>query len=523
MSVLTAIDICGIQGFIFSSNRLKDIINNSKAIEWATSFNPKDTKDGLLSSLDLKESEVLMSGGGNVFLIFESIDRARDFAARYSRKIYDNFPFMKVAIVHRKFGENNQLNLAEAIDLIGKDLAIYKQRNILDRNLLGLGVTISCPNTGRPANYYDSDKKEVISKNNFKQLAKSKLSLEGCGLDEYTDKYVFTDELDKLGRTMHDTSYLGIVHIDGNSIGNKIKNWIKNKKRSNSSNDIINEYRQWSNRLSEIAKNSFKEVCKKLIEDKHIVYNDKENNYYLKGDIDNLNFRLLKDNQGKVIFPVRPIIIGGDDITFVCDGRIALSLAEVALKTFNTNIPELGKEKIGACAGVAFIKTHTPFIKGYELAESLCANSKETIKDTPEKCAIDWHIGNIKPFTKINEIRNKQYNESRLTLKPYILDFTDNPEKGSWQWLSKIVLGDSENGFRGNIWLQRKNKIKDLVSELKKDSDQFKLFVDSLKVVTPSIDFPIGIDDLGRTNGGSSIIDAIEILDIHQTFEKRGM
>ena len=510
MPVLTAIDVCSIQSYIFASNKLKDIVENSKAIEWATSI------DGVLTLLKVDENKVLMAGGGNVLLQFENNKSAIEFSAKYSRKIYDNYPYMKLAIVHREYKEGQ---LATLINCIMKDLAVYKLKNISNRRLLGLGVTIGCSNTGLPASHFDKKRKESIANScNISNHFKSKLNIDYYGLDD--TKYTFTDELDSLGRTLHDTSYLGIVHVDGNSIGNKIKDWINNKISNNDTDEKVKqEYKSWSKSLSELAERSFKRVCEKVIN--NIIYFG--NKPQMGGQVKNLFFNLKEENK-KIILPVRPIIIGGDDITFVCDGRIALSLAQIVMEEFhNTKIPEFDDNPLGACAGVAFIKTHYPFAKGYELAEKLCANAKkhESVKDDKSNCSLDWHIGNIKPFADLDEIRIKQYHNninSNLTLKPYILDYSEKPEACSWQWLSKTVLGKEDGlGFRGNYWATRKNKVKNLVSELKNDSnEQFYRYVQSLRVIDPYMKFPDGINEIGQSGSGYSLIDAIEILDIHQ-------
>ena len=60
------------------------------------------------------------------------------------------------------------------------------------------------------------------------------------------------------------------------------------------------------------------------------------------------------------VFPLRPIVYGGDDLTFVCDGRLGLDLAARYLQAFSKDtIRVLGQdESVDACAGVAIVPTN---------------------------------------------------------------------------------------------------------------------------------------------------------------------
>ncbi|MCX9080546.1 MAG: hypothetical protein OIN84_21475, partial [Candidatus Methanoperedens sp.] len=75
MPVLTAIDVLGVQRFIFSSNRLKDVVTGSYWVHWSTS------REGALKDLVSRE-KILLAGGGNAIIEYDSIEKAREFAAR---------------------------------------------------------------------------------------------------------------------------------------------------------------------------------------------------------------------------------------------------------------------------------------------------------------------------------------------------------------------------------------------------------------------------------------------------------
>ena len=104
-------------------------------------------------------------------------------------------------------------------------------------------------------------------------------------------------------------------------------------------------------------------------------------------------------------------------------------------------------------------------------------------------------------------------------MKPYKLS-NSKLESGTWEWFSETVLANNDNGFRNEYWMSRKNKIKGLISELKQDTEtQFKDYFNSLKAIDKDIDLklPQGIEPDGLTNNiGTALVDAVEIIDIHQ-------
>ena len=112
--------------------------------------------------------------------------------------------------------------------------------------------------------------------------------------------------------------------------------------------------------------------------------------------------------------PIRPLILGGDDLTFVCDGRIALDLASVALRTYqHASLPPLGP--VRACAGIALARTHAPILRVYALAEDLCSTAKRFLREEKqsEACALDWHVGFTSPTESLDELRERQYRQGQ--------------------------------------------------------------------------------------------------------------
>lgn len=72
-------------------------------------------------------------------------------------------------------------------------------------------------------------------------------------------------------------------------------------------------------------------------------------------------------------------------------------------------------------AGMAFVKPRSPFLRGYELAESLLSNAKR--KDRECSC-LDFEVVRNDSFTDVVELRARHYQSGDgavLTQRPYLV------------------------------------------------------------------------------------------------------
>ena len=80
-------------------------------------------------------------------------------------------------------------------------------------------------------------------------------------------------------------------------------------------------------------------------------------------------FNFAKENK-----KVRDIILGGDDVTVICNANDALSFTQAFLKEFEKNTKNIGA--LTACAGIAYCNEKYPFHYAVDLAEALCGVAK---------------------------------------------------------------------------------------------------------------------------------------------------
>ena len=525
MPILTFIDTLGIQSFIFSSNRLKDVIGGSELVSQATS------RQGWIRELGYKNN-VIVGAGGNLLLQFEDKEEAKTFAAKFSRKALNEAPGLEVALVHHKYDTGQ---LAQAIQEIQIKIENHKLERCPSVPLLGLGVTAACRESQRPAVTLNVEGEgepiagEVaVRRQDTYQNQKRWLDFLPCNYETFKlgkgvpVELTFPLELDDLGRSYGDLSLMGVVHIDGNGIGQKLKSWLDDQQGQNDAT-VCNEYKVLSHELDNITEKIFKTLIDRIIS--AIKWEDQR--YTLWSEVLQSGFPLYcrkehNNKQLQLFLPIRPILLGGDDMTFVCDGRIALDLAATALAEFEKiSAPEqIGSVK--ACAGVTLVKTHTPFARAYKLAESLCISAKHMLqeKNWTDRSALDWHIGLSSPSETLNALRQRQYGD-KLTCRPYLLrQYAEYGFEPSWNWLAEEVLGTTGKGFRTSDpektpnWTAHRSKLKALREIVRKGPDEVKNALDAWKVAHPKLNLPDKMEK-GFIGGRTPFLDAVELLDIH--------
>jgi hypothetical protein len=240
----------------------------------------------------------------------------------------------------------------------------------------------------------------------------------------------FPTELDKLGRSVGEKSYVAVVHIDGNKIGKQVQKFMDN---ADNIQKFQKDYKEFSDRITQAGKASLQSALTLLMADGNVN----------PGLAKCCTFSLEHDDKGACLLPFRPLVFGGDDITFVCDGRIAFDLAAECLKTFHRQ----SNNKQHACAGIALIKSHYPFSRGYELAEQLCRNAKKYLeKNHIQGSAMDWHFLSGGAAISCEEIRLREYQvkidsqQYELTCRPYLVEPKDQGKINDWDSFRNQLL-----------------------------------------------------------------------------------
>jgi hypothetical protein len=530
----TIIDTTGIQDYIFNSNRLRENIGASQLVKEVTEKWVKSTLDDMGTPLNRQNepieygempAELIYASGGNAQIIFRKYEAALEFTRRISHKVLKKARGIQLLAAHHTF-EWEEQNLSAVIDKVMKeDLDHYKQTRTPSSPLLGLGVTVNCNSTQFPAiglsTDYNQDDDEaedssypISQETFFKRMAVSRAQKELASLfeSEMPEHLVFPRQFDHIGRTEHDSSYIAVVHADGNNMGKRFQEYGKNVKDNR---EYIDRMRDFSAKVDEAGKTALRNTLKKIVG--AIKYQTQT----LHGEFNEFKLTQLKKNPSKYYLPFRPLIYGGDDITFICDGRLGIELAVAYLKEFENQshlMPD--SKRLTACAGVCIVKTHYPFVRAYELSNALCDSGKNLLRELKQEgSAIDWHIANTGLFGTLSNIRERDYHvpAGLLNVRPLIIE-------GSNEWRTWAAFSPVLADFNGEEWREKRNKVMALREVLYKGPQETEQFLINYRQGDlPKFQSKSGNESSLATNGWVNGIcgyfDAIEAMDFYMGLE----
>lgn len=412
--VIAVYDIRGIQDFIFRTNRVKDIIGASDIVARVLTDSIRawfeeqqdapafrfDWLDGqgapgqafAFDADDGVRAEVLYIGGGNAYVAYRDA-RLAEQANRF--------------IARRVLRETHTLSLASACVYMTDDylsdqrrlmqrLARVKAEGRTARAVAGFPFTVEEQGSGLPCVRYEDGGRQRISTETLRKRERYQ------ELAARQKAPYFALEFDKMVEQKGRNSILAVVHLDGNSLGSGIQAHMQG---CGDYAEAVLRMRKLSAQITDTFEQVVFQAMVQCLAEKGIDPNDRKNP-----------------------LPMRPIIMAGDDLTFICRADLALDLTQACLDAVSTrNLagdtpPGSG---FSACAGIVYANSHFPFSQSYALAEELCALAKQKAKTQAASTNgrvgsyVDFHIcykGNV---DDIESLRGREYvtREGQLLLQ----------------------------------------------------------------------------------------------------------
>jgi len=470
---LTVIDVSGIQGYIFGSNRLRDNIGASYLVgrvttDWIEAALPQPHNfanaaigDATLDSDPALQAEVVYSGGGNVVLQVRGSNKdaalaaARQIASQLSRTLLACAPGLEIVVAHRVFDP--------ATEAIGGSNGVYaqlfqeldtaKRRAPASNPLGGLGVTRECTSTGLPAvERFDYAPRSRSGKSDVQPLsatARARVDFTTIQASEralretlaISDEWRIPRDLDELGRSRGEESYIAVVHADGNSLGRRFSGVVNSFSTAADNRACLDALRALSHAVEQAGGEAFRATVRAMLATL------KEADPTHDDPLGRL-IHELRPGRGETPLPLRPLIFGGDDVTFVCDGRLGLGMAVRYLKEFERAAAGLPGGPAHACAGVAVVKSHYPFARAYRLSTELCASAKAQAREHGDQPALDWQFATTGISGSLDVLRKRGYRAQPgdLTMRP-------------------VTLADIPNGFGWHRWENLSGLVKEFSNE----------------------------------------------------------
>ena len=373
----------GIQSYIFESGKMKEMVGASELVKDLCG----SKLDDIIKQLALEEIKVELKAdsaklstmksnqvffsrrSGGVFTALFADKAARDrFLELWSVFVTSSVPGLET--VHAvSESEKLQELIKETYDILGYN------RNCPPAILPeATPMHVMAPRTGKPAvkNLSGADgirvwtdeasikKLEVADSQSAHALTDAFLSPENKGFS-FPKNLEFDDNGNCEFPFKKGSRYLGLIHADGNGLGQSL---IKIRESFTDGAEYAVMLRLFSDRLEKSTKEAAQKATEKLIEK-------------------------YGESSGKL--PLRPLVLGGDDLTVLVRADYAMQFTEDYCKAFEQttekNFADLNKAsdgkipaKLTACAGIAYIKNNQPFMDAFNLAESLCSESKKVSK-----------------------------------------------------------------------------------------------------------------------------------------------
>lgn len=425
LGYLAAYDVRGIQEFVFRTLKLRENTGASEivasiftealreAVEYLNwddgECRPdwEDYEDFRFWNDENVRMEVIYTGAGNTYIAYRRKEDCIAVNRFVSRYVFENTYSLNLAIAAVPIQSDYEATYRR----LTEKLAENKAKMPMTRLIGNLPITRQDPNTGYPFSHYcfvDGMLRPVTSESYRKLIKFTQLEKESAKKAE--DKNV--KQLDNLVTEKGIDSQIAVVHIDGNNMGRIFGKVMRGEKY-------------------------FPEAVKKLRAHSKLIHHDFIDSLeYAEKELERFvesgrcKFKEKYDEKsGKYRRYLRRVIWSGDDITFLCNARVAISLCEIFFKRLTE------EQNFSACAGIVFIDSHFPFYAAYKVAEQCCDSAKERAKgnakdNTGESVGnyLDFQIcQNISVSNDLESNRKKNYclsDGTRLLARPYCTDST---------------------------------------------------------------------------------------------------
>ena len=464
--------IQGIQEFIFRTNKLREITGASEIINSITGlkFLEKFVDNEIL------ENNLIQHAAGIVKIVFDKKEDAEKIVLEFPKEVYTMAPGIVVSQAMVKIEGDD---LVDAIDKLEKLLAAEKNKRPFPTEIGFMGIERSRRTGGALVEIDKNNGEKLDSATKAKLDNADSFELFRNGLKEDVSKEQIKSEMDDISGGS-DKKWIAVVHADGNGLGLLIQNLGK-VLIDMPILEQIKFLREFSTRLDESTKEACKISFKECIEKEH--------------DID-------------YGYPIRPVILGGDDLPIIVRADLALPFTSAFLKEFQkqtkTRLNSLYQKGLkvienglSACAGIAYVKKAYPFHYAIDLAEQLCKSSKKYVKkglnplEMPVSALEFYKVNDsfIQPLSdmkkRTHELNQENTNkEISFNAGPYLVHGNKNSEHNLCHLnnlMDELEKFENENNNKGL------GKIRQLVDEYHTDPARAVMFLDRISEINPEL------------------------------------
>lgn len=356
--------------------------NKLKEIIGASEIIKNFDKLELKKEFDLKEdATIILQAAGNLRVIFknkEDLEKVVLKLPQYMMLKAYGVTISQAVVEYKNYKDSSQE--------LEKLLKIQRNKSNISLDT-HFNIIQQNPRTALPLIDSENDKATAQKIVEFKKFAKE---IKKDDKDSIFDISYLSNKKNKIA----------IIHIDGNGLGNIVKDLTEA------------DIKMFSKKLDDATNEAFKECVEKV----------------------------FKSEDSKL--KKRDVILGGDDVTLICDANQALDFTKYFLELFEEKTKNIytNKEKnisydLTACAGVVFCNEKYPFHYAVKLAEDLCSFAKKDSKKYAKEKKLNlapsslmFHniqSSNVESFSKFIE-DELTINGIRCDFGPYYLKEIEN-------------------------------------------------------------------------------------------------
>lgn len=321
--------------------------------------------------------EILVNAAGNIKAIFNSKERCEKTVLEFGKLIQQKAYGITLSQAVIETGDKHT---QEDINKLEKNLKIQRNKPSIPLDL-SLNIMKLNPSTAKPMVQEGQDKATIQKRESYQQWFK-----------EQRIKQEDFEKSKELSYISNGKDKIAVIHIDGNGLGMLIPRLAKK-------GITLSDF---SNKLDSATKQAFE---------------------------------LSKDDT----MSIRDVILGGDDVTVICNANDALTFTKRFLENFEKETENQIETRLTACAGIAYSNEKYPFHYAVDLAETLCTETKKHAKklvegtDVPAPSSLMFHniqSSNFQSWDKFVKdeltIRNDE-KTIRSDFGPYYLNESTRP------------------------------------------------------------------------------------------------
>ncbi|WP_017606292.1 hypothetical protein [Nocardiopsis alkaliphila] len=426
--VLVGVDLRGIQSYVYSGRRILDAVGRAALVAELT-----DTSDPVHGVADLVPQDclVLRDAGGALTMVLPDLETARTFTARYTRRLRDRAGDLTPVVAFVPYGpetltvtEGEGRGAVPDLDTALDELPVRLRRarrhmSALHTPAHGYGLTAVCSVSGAPAESVDSSRSDHTRVH--ERVAADVARARGIGRRWHrahgrawlTDAVTATGtaelalpmEVDRLGRDHGDLSRVAVVHLDVNGLGAILGEYRERAGDPALPGSGALAQRTLSTRIAGLTQGLARALVRAVAA---MVRVDPGVPPHVPGTGAGGPITLDHEPSGPVRLPIRPIVVAGDDLTVLCDARLALGMVRYALgwldadpeRIDDASDPRMALHRALAIAhgsggrtvrakgheyttfvptvgvGIAVQPVGAPLSLGYDLCEAMCRAAK---------------------------------------------------------------------------------------------------------------------------------------------------